>query len=849
MLAIGTGGGIIDVNASTPSRAIRTVRLKGHRSWVDSVAWMPDGERLVSGSGDKSVRVWNIEKKKQIAILEGHTEKVRSVSVSSDGRLIASKAADGTIRLWDTRSWKMVTQLAESPGHDYWPPGIAFHPHLPILATTGDTQGVCLWDVNVDVLLASPAAEEGVKYVAAKIALVGDSGVGKSTLGWRLAHRVYKDHPSTHGQQFWVVDPLRMKRPDGTECEAVLWDFAGQPDYRIVHALFMDDIDMALVTFDATKGLEGAQYWLEQLSRGDERRPSILVAARADRGAPTETNSALDEFCAAHAVSGGWVVTSARTGLGIEELVERVRTSIDWAGMPATVTTETFKLIKEHVLALKETHILVTPETLEQQLRQRSVNLHFSTAEMMTAVKHLATHGYVAPLRGSNGQEVILLAPELLIGMASSLVLEARRNEKGLGALSERRVLGGEFDWRDLAAVGPDDRKLLLDAALALFLKHNLCFRQTVGAETLLVFPSLINQKRPVLANGNVVEYMTYMITGAVENVYASLVVQLGYTGTFARVNQWQNQAEYETATGDVCGFRQAEEAEGQIELVLYHTRDGARARILFQELVEMFLRTRDVTVRGFPTVVCAHCGTLQTRAAVIKRVFANKTQMRCEECGEPVALTTVADDAVATVRFRQTRQEGDLAKRRTNFEAAIVRIKALARDRNRQPPSCFVSYAWETEDDHQHERWVAQLAEDLENAGVKIVLDQKDNALYGLSVARFAARITAVDFVAIVGTPSYLRKYENRDGHVVAAEMDLVDLRLTGTEDQKRTVIPLLRAGDESSSLPPFVRGRTRGDFRQDRDYFRVLFGLVATLYDIPPGAAEIADVKETLG
>ena len=65
-------------------------------------------------------------------------------------------------------------------------------------------------------------AMRAVHHTTAKIVLVGDSGVGKTGLGWRLAHGEYKEHSSTHGQQFWVVNELGTRRRDGPECEAIL---------------------------------------------------------------------------------------------------------------------------------------------------------------------------------------------------------------------------------------------------------------------------------------------------------------------------------------------------------------------------------------------------------------------------------------------------------------------------------------------------------------------------------------------------------------------------------------------------------------------------------------------------
>lgn len=65
-----------------------------------------------------------------------------------------------------------------------------------------------------------------------------------------------------------MLNELSKRRSDGTECEAILWDLAGQPDYRLTHALFLDDADLALVLFDPTDSrdpLHGVEFWLKQL--------------------------------------------------------------------------------------------------------------------------------------------------------------------------------------------------------------------------------------------------------------------------------------------------------------------------------------------------------------------------------------------------------------------------------------------------------------------------------------------------------------------------------------------------------------------------------------------------------
>jgi small GTP-binding protein len=455
-----------------------------------------------------------------------------------------------------------------------------------------------IWDLNMDVLLNSQAATKSVRYTTAKLVLVGDSGVGKTGLGWRLAHGEFKDHVSTHGQQFWVIDELGTKRKDGTECEAVLWDLAGQHVYRPIHSIFLENVDAALVLFDPSNRqdlLKGVQFWLEQLKGKTQLPPSVLVGARIDRGGSVLSKQELEQYCQKQGISGSYVSTSAKSGEGLEQLKETLRAQIPWDKMTAAVTTVTFKRIKEYVLALKakpdRRGVLVQPAELRQQLQAAESAWQFTDAEMITVVKHLENHGYVAVLRSSKGAESILLVPELLVDLASSIVLLAGKDPRELGVLSEAQLLRGGYGFPELTELESGEREILMDAAIARFLQHNICFRETLGNETLLIFPGLIKQKRPLVEDIETAEDVSYIARGAVENAYAALVVLLGYTPAFTRINQWQNQAQYEMGQDEVCGFRQIEEHEGEIELILYYGSIApAYARNMFQGLFESFL-------------------------------------------------------------------------------------------------------------------------------------------------------------------------------------------------------------------------------------------------------------------
>ena len=76
--------------------------VTGNSRFVTSVAFSPDGSRIVSGSNDVTIRLWDVSTGQQIGEpLTGHSSYVNSVAFSPDGSLIVSGSENETIRLWD----------------------------------------------------------------------------------------------------------------------------------------------------------------------------------------------------------------------------------------------------------------------------------------------------------------------------------------------------------------------------------------------------------------------------------------------------------------------------------------------------------------------------------------------------------------------------------------------------------------------------------------------------------------------------------------------------------------------------------------------------------------------------
>ncbi|KAJ6627752.1 WD40-repeat-containing domain protein, partial [Mycena sp. CBHHK59/15] len=78
--------------------------FEGHSSWVRSVAFSPDGTRIVSGSVDHTMRMWDAQTGHMVSgPFEGHTDSVCSVAFSPDGTSIVSGSDDHTVRVWDAQ--------------------------------------------------------------------------------------------------------------------------------------------------------------------------------------------------------------------------------------------------------------------------------------------------------------------------------------------------------------------------------------------------------------------------------------------------------------------------------------------------------------------------------------------------------------------------------------------------------------------------------------------------------------------------------------------------------------------------------------------------------------------------
>ena len=565
--------------------------LKAHTDSVNSVAWHANGKHALSGSDDRTVRVWEVESGKCERVLEGHTGSIMSVAWRGDGKLALSGSGDKTVRVWEVESGKCERVLV---GHTGGINNVAWHADGK-LARSGAFNGVWhSWDLS-ELLIESPQQKiltetrknspsitliesatvvQQIQYTNAKVLLVGDSGVGKTGLANRLARDHFEETESTDGAwaTHWKLQHNANK--DGVEREIWLWDFAGQVDYRLVHQLYMDETAAAVLVFNPQQEnpFEGLGQWDRDLQKA-ARKPfaKLLVAGRTDRGGLVVSQANMENFMRERSFTSSLQLTSAKTREGCESLREAIITAIDWQNIPETTSPVLYHRLKQEILKLRDSGlVLIRLSELKQRMELTLAGELFELKELETVIGLLAGPGMIQRVVFGG---FILLRPEMLSRYAAAVVRKVRKHPQELGCIREDEMLAGKLDYQDFERLSAEDEAVILRTLHETFISRAWCLRQPSDGTALLVFPSYFRRERPDLPNHpNVL--VTYRFQGPIDEVYATLVVRLHYTEAFNADQLWKDAADFKTQTNQKLGLKLTRENEGTARLDIYFNPD-----------------------------------------------------------------------------------------------------------------------------------------------------------------------------------------------------------------------------------------------------------------------------------
>lgn len=624
--------------------------LKGHSNRVDSIQIMQGGRFAVSGSYDMTIKIWDLEARTCIGTLEGHLGKVSSVAISPDGALIASTGfIDQTVRLWDWKSGAclQVIKYEENPT----PNSVAFSPDGARLVV--GTIASTIYTYRLTGVYSAPTAEPTCRYVNAKVVLLGEGAVGKTSLAYRLIEDKYVVKDRTHGMNVW---PLALPLPPDTtlDREALLWDLAGQEDYRLIHRLFLDETALALLLINPQKDDPFAETgdWLKALdtaASGNETKRKVarmLIFSQIDVGGMKISNAKIERFIQEHCFAD-WLATSAKTGENCSDqknggkpskLKQLIADRIPWEALPWTATPRLLAELKSALLKMRATADirLLRFAELAQRLEQALPGELFGESDVRTAVKLLANHGLALPLKFG---DLVLLQPELLNGYAGAIIRAARAHRDEIGCVLEADIYRPDFDFTGVDRLPRPDEELLLRAMVQTFLDHSLCIAEETLQGRQLVFPSQYRREKDIPWQPNI--FVSYTFGGEWQTIWTTLVVRLWYSQEFEHRELWRNAAEFASSRGHLLGLKiDNRQGEGEATISLFFDpKTPDELKIIFIEYVHQHLARYGCNVTRDRRYVCACGKPILDYEQVHERLAAGKTFIICQKCDKKVAL------------------------------------------------------------------------------------------------------------------------------------------------------------------------------------------------------------------
>ncbi len=130
------------------------VKIFQNDEGVNSVAFSPDGQYVLSGSDDNTIKLWDVNTGEVIRSFEGHTDDVESAVFSPDGQYVLSGSDDNTIKLWDVNTGELIHFFE---GYTNSVNSVAFSPdgHYVLSGNPDWDDTMKLWDVNTGELIRS----------------------------------------------------------------------------------------------------------------------------------------------------------------------------------------------------------------------------------------------------------------------------------------------------------------------------------------------------------------------------------------------------------------------------------------------------------------------------------------------------------------------------------------------------------------------------------------------------------------------------------------------------------------------------------------------------------------------
>ncbi len=613
--------------------------LDATSSLIMTMSWSPDGRTLACGDESGVVLVYENVPQSTLRTLEGHAGPILSLAWSPDGGGLAS-ASDDSVKLWRRESWDVVEMFSRIPA-GRTVETISFHP-----ASRHGFQAVedILIETrvfNIQKLFETQGSATSIKYTSAKVVLVGESNVGKSCLGLRLANNQYEEQGTTHGMRTWIVSPNQIdshfQSAASEQRDIILWDMGGQDEYRLIHQLFLHDTTLALIMFDPTRGktsFNEVEEWSLRLEKQLEGRKAtkLLVGTKMDRDSSVVDRSAIHGLIKKCRFVD-FFETSAKAPRGITELGEAIVAAIDWSSLSKTTRLVLFQKIRDKIELKSALGDVVTLYSdLESEIKTEEPD--YTPDAMNVVVRQLALQGLIVDTRLASGERALVLQVGEVERYAGSLIVEARNNPRGIPAIEARRIAS----FKSFPGIMQNERlppfqeRIVVECVVQLLIERNICLVH----EGLLIFPSLFKEtERERNEDTALSTSIYYDFSGAIDSIYTTLIVRLSLSDGFGRVRMWMDGAEFDRPGLGTCEIRKKSRGGGLAHLDLSFSQEvPVERRNLFILFVEDHLSKEGVTIIEGLSLTCQGCGEVSFEEWILRtRLAEGKGEITCQRC------------------------------------------------------------------------------------------------------------------------------------------------------------------------------------------------------------------------
>ena len=327
----GSRGGTLQIWDSSTGCELSV--LEDHTGCLYSAAFSPDGQHVVAAGEDLALRLWEMESAQQTGYFAGHASGHRpgfegsypangvySVAFSPDGNKIVSGGGDWTIKIWDSHAY---SKMIPANGHDGWVSNIAISPDGKRVVSAGSDGFIKHWDANAGSLISTSN---------------GGGPLAFSPDGKRLISSRHDSDPELlDAETGQVIAVLAAKNhrvgvvafsPDGTKIASGSFDYRDLPGAG--PGLFMQAAlsgePVTLIVWDSETGRAlrnlsfGSSVVSLAFSPGNTRIAStgsefaVWDAATGEKVMSLVEGSALDNSCAAFSPNGNCIVFGSWDG-------------------------------------------------------------------------------------------------------------------------------------------------------------------------------------------------------------------------------------------------------------------------------------------------------------------------------------------------------------------------------------------------------------------------------------------------------------------------------------------------------------------------------------------------------